>query len=141
MYGFILLYIYIYIFYLLKILHCRCFKGNRELLPSIRMCAMIAISLPATTCSVERSFRYIIIVFIKKSGTFLLHETTMIFDNITILLFKTTKMVLSCYTRLRLFSRLPPLYKTTVIVLWNISILLSMTTKFFYTLSYYHRLP
>ncbi|XP_025416187.1 uncharacterized protein LOC112687605 [Sipha flava] len=27
-----------------------------ELLPSIRMCAMIAISLPATTCSVERSF-------------------------------------------------------------------------------------
>lgn len=37
-----------------------------ELLSSIRICAMIAISLPATTCSVERSFRYIIIVFIKK---------------------------------------------------------------------------
>jgi hypothetical protein len=32
-----------------------------ELLPSIRMWAMIAISLPAKTCSVERSFRYIII--------------------------------------------------------------------------------
>jgi hypothetical protein len=38
-----------------------------ELLPSIRMCALIAISLPTTTCSVERSFKYIIIVFIKKS--------------------------------------------------------------------------
>lgn len=36
-----------------------------ELLPSIRMCSMIKISLPATTCSVERSFKYIIIVFIK----------------------------------------------------------------------------
>lgn len=36
------------------------------------------------------------------------------FDNITILLSKTTKMVLSCYTRLRLFLRLPP--KTTSII-------------------------
>jgi len=38
-----------------------------ELLLSIRMCDIIAISLPATNFSVERSFRYIIIVFIKKS--------------------------------------------------------------------------
>jgi len=33
-----------------------------ELLPAIKMCAMIAISLSATTCSVERSFRYLLTV-------------------------------------------------------------------------------